>query len=161
MPNSPESHTIRKGRASLPGQLYLVTAVTDGRQCFFGDFDVGCTASRTLSRGDLWPGARLLAWVLMPDHMHLLVELGDKESLSLVMQRVKSVMSREIRLILGERTIWQAGFHDHALRKSERARSAARYLIANPVRAGLVERVGDYPFWDATWLEPGADPLDI
>ncbi|MBB5859537.1 hypothetical protein GGR69_001194 [Xanthomonas arboricola] len=28
----------------------------------------------------------------------------------------------------------------------------ARYLIANPLRAGLVARVGDYPFWDAIWL---------
>jgi len=28
----------------------------------------------------------------------------------------------------------------------------ARYIVANPLRAGLVERIGDYPLWDATWL---------
>jgi len=30
----------------------------------------------------------------------------------------------------------------------------ARYIIGNPVRSGLVQRVGDYPFWDAVWLNP-------
>jgi hypothetical protein len=28
----------------------------------------------------------------------------------------------------------------------------ARYIIANPLRAGLVDRIGDYPLWDAMWL---------
>jgi hypothetical protein len=31
-------------------------------------------------------------------------------------------------------------------------RHLARYIIANPIRAGLVERAGDYPLWDACWL---------
>ena len=31
-------------------------------------------------------------------------------------------------------------------------RDVARYIVANPLRAGLVERVGDYPYWDAVWL---------
>jgi putative transposase len=30
--------------------------------------------------------------------------------------------------------------------------SIARYIVANPLRAGLVERLGDYPHWDAVWL---------
>ena len=46
----------------------------------------------------------------------------------------------------------QDGYHDHALRQEEDLRAVARYIIANPVRAGLVERIGDYPHWDAAWL---------
>jgi len=49
-------------------------------------------------------------------------------------------------------SVWQDGFHDHALRREEDLKEVARYIIANPVRAGLVTRVGDYPLWDACWL---------
>jgi putative transposase len=48
--------------------------------------------------------------------------------------------------------IWQDGFHDHALRKEEAVIDAARYIVANPLRAGLVGSVKDYSHWDAIWL---------
>lgn len=38
------------------------------------------------------------------------------------------------------------------MRREDDLRAAARYIIMNPVRAGLVEKVGDYPLWDAIWL---------
>jgi REP element-mobilizing transposase RayT len=95
----------------------------------------------------------------MPDHLHLLVELGDKEPLSRVMQRLKSVVSTALQRTLGKQEIWQSGYHDHALRQVESIRDASRYILANPIRAGLVDDVGQYPFWDAIWLEPGTHPL--
>ncbi|MNE68641.1 hypothetical protein D3C80_1643130 [compost metagenome] len=48
--------------------------------------------------------------------------------------------------------LWQKGFHDHALRREEDVKAVARYVVANPLRAGLVEKLADYPFWDAIWL---------
>ena len=42
--------------------------------------------------------------------------------------------------------------HDRALRRDEDLLAVARYIVANPLRAGLVRRVGDYPLWDAVWL---------
>jgi putative transposase len=59
--------------------------------------------------------------------------------------------TREASLALGY-PVWQRGFHDHALRKEEDIVSVARYIVANPVRDGLVRRIGDYPHWDAVWL---------
>jgi REP element-mobilizing transposase RayT len=50
------------------------------------------------------------------------------------------------------RPVWQNGFHDHALRQEEDLAEVARYIVANPLRAGLVERLGDYPHWHAIWL---------
>jgi len=38
------------------------------------------------------------------------------------------------------------------MRKEEDLQALARYIVANPLRAGLVKRVGDYPHWDAMWL---------
>ncbi len=49
-------------------------------------------------------------------------------------------------------SLWAPGFHDHSLRHEESLVDCARYIVLNPVRAGLVRRCGDYPFWDAIWL---------
>ena len=66
---------------------------------------------------------------------------------------VKSSSSRTLNRAMGRSgRIWTAGFHDHALRKEEDVKRVARYVIANPLRAGLVEQIGDYPLWDAIWL---------
>jgi REP element-mobilizing transposase RayT len=90
----------------------------------------------------------------MPDHFHWLVELCDGLLLSNVVGNLKCHSARIINQRLGMPgvPVWQRGFHDHALRREESVIDAARYIIANPLRAGLVRRVGDYPLWDAVWL---------
>jgi putative transposase len=83
----------------------------------------------------------------MPDHLHWLFALGDRLPLSRVVGAVKSLSAHRI----GHR-IWQTGFHDHALRREEDVLGTARYVVANPLRAGLVRSLRDYPHWDAVWL---------
>ena len=69
-------------------------------------------------------------------------------------RRVKGKSAFTINSHLGcYSKVWQKGFHDHAIRKDEDIKAVARYIIANPLRAGLVENIGDYPFWDAVWLQ--------
>jgi len=89
-----------------------------------------------------------LAFVVMPDHVHWLVQLKDGGGLGEAVRRFKARVS----LALGC-PVWQRGFHDHALRSDEDVVVAARYIVANPVRAGLVQRSGDYSHWDAVWVE--------
>jgi len=48
--------------------------------------------------------------------------------------------------------LWQKGYFDRALRREEDLKAMARYIVANPLRAGLVEHIGQYPLWDAIWL---------
>jgi len=149
MAEVPCSRLIRKGRVTVPGQIYLLTAVTDGRRRHFADFWLGCAASRALALGSAWPNATLLAWVLMPDHLHVLAQCNGSESISLSMGRAKALMSAAVHRSGEPARLWQPGFHDRALRTEESVREAARYLVANPIRAGLAARVGDYPFWDS------------
>ena len=88
----------------------------------------------------------------MPDHMHWLVQLQGR-SLDELMRRIKCNSARRINQQLGRQgALWQEGYHDRALRREEDVLSAARYIVANPLRAGLVKRLGDYPLWDALWL---------
>jgi len=69
------------------------------------------------------------------------------------MQRLKSLTAISFNKTLGRTgKVWQSGFHDHALRHEEDLKAAARYLVANPLRAGLVKSLRDYPFWNAVWL---------
>jgi len=95
----------------------------------------------------------------MPDHLHWLVTLAAGNTLDNLMRSIKGYSARQLnrRWPDCKGDIWQKGFHDRGLRKEEDLREAARYLVANPLRAGLVRAIGDYPHWDAEWLEPGRD----
>ncbi|MDO8844626.1 transposase [Methylicorpusculum sp.] len=144
---NPHGRNLRKGRVSSPGQIYLITTVTQDREPFFYDFNAARMLIKTMKNEQELGRANTLAFVVMPDHLHWLMELSGDASLSKVMQSLKALSAKAIG-----QPIWQAGFHDHALRKEEDIRVTARYIIANPLRAGLVKHVGDYPHWDAIWL---------
>lgn len=87
-------HQLRVGRHSLCGQLYLLTTVTHQRKPYFADINLARLAARSLSLAEHWLASRCLCWVLMPDHWHGLVELGDGANLSATMQHVKGVTAR-------------------------------------------------------------------
>ena len=110
-------------------------------------------AARSLSEARLWRTSKLLCWVLMPDHWHGLVELSDTEAISTLVSRIKAVSARAINLATHQRIpVWASGFHDRAVRRDEDRVAIAHYIVRNPIRAGLCTCVGDYPFWDASWL---------
>jgi REP element-mobilizing transposase RayT len=157
MSNRPGHRALRKGRFSMPGQTYLVTTTTLARRPLFEDWRVACVAARALTNANLWRDARLLCWALMPDHWHGMIELCDGAALGAVVNRVKAVSAREInRAASSTGAVWAKAFHDQALRAEEDLVATARYIIANPVRAGIAKSVREYPFWDAVWLESAA-----
>ena len=144
---------LRRGRSSVPGQTYLITFTTHQRARLFEKSDCASLVSRSLHALEVWEETTLLAWTVMPDHMHLLLTLSHADTLQGVVQKVKSNTARELKSHdLGLGQVWARAFHDRALRRDEDVRSVARYLVLNPVRAGLVSRVGDYPYWNAVWL---------
>jgi REP element-mobilizing transposase RayT len=146
----PASHTLRTGRVSIQNQVYLVTFVTEGRKHHFKNLYCGRLMIKTLMDTTQ---VKSLAFVVMPDHVHWLIQLLDEAPLSKVIHRVKSVSAYHLNKTLKRKgRFWQNGFHDHAMRKEEDIRVAARYIIANPIRAGLVTKVGDYSHWDAVWV---------
>jgi putative transposase len=144
---------LRAHRVSLPGHIYLVTTTTHLRQRLFEDFVTARVAVRALNDLATLKDSQFLTWVLMPDHLHLLVQLGEGDQLSQLVNRLKSRMGREVNRCLGRSgAIWQSGFHEHLLRGEEDVKAVARYVVMNPLRAGLVARVSEYPHWDAIWL---------
>ena len=143
----PHGKNLRKGRVSLPNQAYLVTIITASRQPVFTSFIAARVAVRCFHDKDVVRQAQTLAFVVMPDHVHWLLQLEEEGSLSEIVRVYKAKVS----LILQQR-IWQRGFHDHALRDDEDLHDIARYIVANPLRSGLAKSIGEYPHWDAIWL---------
>ncbi|PTT27319.1 transposase [Pseudomonas sp. HMWF021] len=152
MPEAARACGLRKGRYSEVGRVYLLTAVIEERRPIFADWRIGRLLIEQMRAADEAGLVVSLAWVAMPDHLHWLVEL-KRGSLAQLMCRVKSRSSRSVNLLRGNsEPLWQRGYHDRALRRDENLKAAARYIVMNPLRAGLVQRLGDYPLWDAIWL---------
>lgn len=139
----------------MPGHRYFITTVCHRRQRFFASWPVASAVCRTFSEGRLWRDSMLLCWVLMPDHLHMLVELGHDEPLDALVRRVKAVTSKEAKSAAGriDGQTWAPGFHERLMRGGLNLEAVARYIVANPVRAGLVRSCRDYPYWDAIWLD--------
>jgi putative transposase len=149
----PDNKALRLGRHSEPGRSYLVTTTTIAREPIFGDWFSASAACRATNDPLIWGDSKLLSWVLMPDHWHGLIQLGESESLANTVRRFKAKTAFKVNRAIGRQgAIWQRGYHDHALRAEENLRAAARYIVGNPLRAGIVDNVGQYPFWDAVWI---------
>jgi putative transposase len=142
------SRDLRKGRSSIPGQSYHVIYTTIGRKPLFSDFISAREVIRSIRKSDESKFSETTAFVVMPDHVRWLFSLrGDV--LSKVITRVKSSVSRSLS---PGHTIWQAGFYDHAIRRDETVKSIAAYIINNPIRAKMVDRIEDYSHWYLSWI---------
>ncbi len=143
---------LTKGRFSESGRAYSLTLVTADREPHFNDFYLARYVINEMRYLHNAEQLESLAWVLMPDHLHWLLVI-NKTMLSDLMRIFKGTTSSSINKVLNRRgSFWQRGFYDHAIRQNEDLKAAARYIVANPLRAGLVDSIADYSHWDASWL---------
>lgn len=141
------------GRASVAHQIYHITICTYQRQPFFACWRTGRVLVHILKDLQQQQVANSLAWVIMPDHLHWLMQLGDSHPLADALQLCKGRSAKAINQHLSRQgPLWQKGVNDRAIRKEEDLVQVARYIVANPLRARLVNKLGDYPLWDAVWL---------
>ncbi len=148
----------RLARRSVAGQTYELTVSTLYRRPVFSDDEAARAVCRIHTATWPWRDASLRAWVLMPDQWQALLTLGERDTLSTLVGRFKALTSRAVEdrhRVNG--WLWGRGFSDRLLPAGEDPVQAARHLVALPLRAGLVDRLGDYPYWNAAWLEPGED----
>jgi putative transposase len=92
-------------------------------------------------------GAYLLhEFVVMPDHVHLLLTPGVETSLEKAMQLIKGGSSHEIHVRCRKKSeIWQPGFHEQTIRDASDYRNKAEYIRMNPVYRHLVEKPEEWP----------------
>jgi putative transposase len=125
---------------------YLITAVTRNRSPAFGDSHFAREVASHIPPFFEARAFAVIAYCLMPDHVHLLLE-GTADDADL--REAVRVWKQVVGYAWKSRTntyLWQVGFHDHVLRERDHTCAVVGYLLNNPVRAGLVEHAADYPW---------------
>ncbi|MGD0866531.1 MAG: transposase [Rhizomicrobium sp.] len=93
---------------------------------------------------------RLVAWVVMPNHVHAMIEQIGGYALGEIVHAWKSYTVKAINKRRGSKgTIWAADYFDRYIRDAEHNEAAVYYIESNPVKAGLVGRAEDWPFSSA------------
>ena len=159
MSKSPRSGThrgtrqTRKGRISEANRAYHVSTITYQRQPLFHCHECGRFVVKAMRAQARAGNATTMAFVVMPDHLHWLLQITGRRPLWTIVNAMKSGSARRIRLH-HDRTdsVWQKGFYDRAMRRDDDVRAVARYIVANPLREGLVRSICGYPLWDAIWV---------
>ena len=133
---------------------YSLTLCTFQRQRHFIDAAVVQLVLHEILRTADEYGFELPAYCFMPDHLHLL-SVGRSPVAHLLsfakLARQRSAMTFARRI--GKR-LWQQGFFERTLRNDETVEVVARYIEGNPVRAGLVTSVDEWPFTGGSFLRP-------
>ena len=145
------SKLLRKGRASIKNQHYLITSTVYEKKPLLKQAEAANIVLESLhwleNRGEII----LDAAVVMPDHLHVVAGLKHG-SLSSTMHSLKSYTALKINKLLQiEGPFWQRHYHDHAVRQDEDLNSLVTYVLHNPVRTGLINDFHDYPFWYCRW----------
>ncbi len=111
------------------------------------------------------------AWVVLPDHLHCVIELpqGDVD-FAMRWRLIKAGFSRSLaktehrspsRKRRGERGVWQRRFWEHLIRDENDYHAHVDYVHINPLKHGLVERVEEWPYSTFhRWVTAGVYPID-
>jgi putative transposase len=144
----------------LPGvsyaglQRYSVTICTAFRHAVFTDEIVTAGCMLQLRHSATLHQFALVAYCFMPDHVHVLVYgTSERSELPVFIARYKQLTGFQFRRQVG-RGLWQPGYYERILRDNESTTLVARYILGNPVRAGLAKCIGEYPF-------AGSDVYDV
>lgn len=154
-------------------KTYSLTICTADRQQLFVDARLVSHCFQELGRQARVSKALVYAYCFMPDHLHLLIG-SDGDDLDLIgfvklfKQRTGWWYRNEHRGslkasptgVIAPPALWQKSYYDHIVRSGVALRTVAEYVLANPVRAGLVADPGRYPFAGSlVWRDFGSQDL--
>jgi putative transposase len=90
---------------------------------------------------------KLHDFVIMPDHVHLLIEVVDDMTIEKAMQLIKGRFSHRLSHQFGYKgEVWQRGFTEEQLMNTESFEKHRQYIAENPVKAGLAASAEEYSF---------------
>src|ERR1700739_115495 len=101
------------------------------------------TFERELERVRVWYGCYITGYVVMPEHVHLLISEPERTKLSIALQMLKQNAARKLRLVEGA-PFWEPRYYDFNARSEAKRVEKLRYIQRNPVHRGLVERPEDW-----------------
>ena len=143
---------LRKGRFSQQNNEYFITFACQNRSKIFNNDLAARVFCQQLKQNEQHCNCLWKAWVLMPDHFHGLIQIGDQD-LSKTIAHLKGITAKRVNSSIGTTgKIWQKSFYDRCLRKEEDRINIARYIVANPLRANLIGDIRLYTYWNSIYL---------
>jgi len=136
-------------RYLIPGAAYFVTTnIRDNRFPYFEARHAEALASliyRYRKQGDY----DLLGFVIMPDHLHLMVVPQNEITISSIMNRIKTAEAKRLISCGLKPPIWWRRFYDRVMRDKDMLLAVLNYMQENPVRKEMVKEASEYPFSSA------------
>jgi putative transposase len=145
---SVRKHLRRLERVWIDWPIYFVTTCTFRRRAILASKEVaGILIDEWQSAQDRH-GWTIGRYVIMPDHVHFFCSAElDAKSLPVFMQAWKQWTSKRMaRELSFSGNLWQEQFFDHVLRSTESYSQKWDYVRENPIRAGLVTKIEDWPW---------------
>ncbi|OUR63404.1 hypothetical protein A9Q74_00735 [Colwellia sp. 39_35_sub15_T18] len=148
------SHLLRKGRVSQPFHFYVITVATKNRNNLFTSLSIAQKVINELYTLENEQAVKTISYVLMPDHIHWQFQLLTKYTLAEIIKRFKGRSTQSINKFTHQKgSIWQPDYFDHQIKNEADLINQARYIVANPLRAGIVKNIDEYPFWNCIYLK--------
>jgi putative transposase len=135
------------------GDLHFVTFSCYQRQPFLSTPRACRVFEQTLEDVRRWYGLYVKGYVVMPEHVHLLVSEPERSSLRVALQMLKQIVAQKLKpglsALLGEngavpKRFWQVRYYDFNVRTRKKQIEMLRYIHRNPVHRGLVEKPEDW-----------------
>jgi REP element-mobilizing transposase RayT len=135
---------------NIEGYAYFVTTNIYHRQKIFSNPEIANIVLSAIFFLKEKGYYRIYSFVIMPEHLHLIILPQNKKTVSQIMHSLKSYTAKKINNLLGRSgKIWQDGFYERIIRNENDLREKAIYIENNPVRERLVEEPEKY-FYSST-----------
>ena len=127
-----------KGYSYRTPGYYFVTICTHEKQCIFwseGELNPwGIIAFNAVKEIQIHaPGVRVDQFVVMPNHVHMILVLEDERNdLSVVVGQYKAYVSKHIHAFQPQKRVWQISYHDHKIRNQTQYEKIWMYIENNP-----------------------------
>jgi len=134
---------VKPVRYQKQGCLHFITFSCYHRMTLLDSGAAKETFERTLERVRAWYGCYITGYVVMPEHVHLLISEPERSKLSVAIQMLKQITSQKLRAKHLLR-FWQVRYYDFPVWSEAKRIEKLRYIHRNPVKRGLVKRPEDW-----------------
>ena len=149
----PGARPAKQQKPRLTGPTYMITINTFERKPIFSNTNLASICASCLDDRKVFTDAQVLAWVLMPNYAHFLLQSKSTADSSEHISTFKSTSTRLMHQHMKvKKPIWARRNNQcHSLRPDQDLRKLADAIITNPLRKRIIDSLDSYPFWNTHW----------
>ena len=139
-------------RYYFPGQVVFITQIVKDRNPVFSNPEMVNLFKEILKNVKKYHPYKMLAYVILPDHFHILIIPSDQSDFSKIMHSMKLNFTKTYKdrtNFIGSLNFWQKRFWDHVIRDETDLENHIHYIHHNPVKHGYARKWKGWPFSSA------------